>query len=142
MFNENLLYLEDTELGERLSHHGLRILYNPEALGYHLHELKEADYLAIAPRLGTALARWYRAAPDRLDTLGSLGLPEGMSAKRRLRLRFAETFVDPLAKAPLRVAARAFAERNDGLAMTFYRKLFEIERRAALREELVRTASR
>ena len=42
LFNENLVIggadgHEDVELGCRLAKHGLRILYNPKALGYHFH---------------------------------------------------------------------------------------------------------
>ena len=60
LFEESMRYHEDLELSERLSHHGLRLIYNPQALGYHCHYLQEKEYLNVAKREGNSLAKWYK----------------------------------------------------------------------------------
>ncbi len=87
MFEERIRYHEDLELGERLSHHGLRVVYEAEALGYHDHELKENELLRIAQREAHALVIWAQLAPHLRSTLGSMGYEPGMSVAQRIRVR-------------------------------------------------------
>ena len=85
MFEERIRYHEDLELGERLSHHGLQVVYRPQALGYHDHDLTEEEYHAVAAREAQALVVWARIAPDRRQVLGSLGFLPAMSLGQRIR---------------------------------------------------------
>lgn len=138
LFDESLGYLEDTDLGERLSHCGLRLRYNPAALGYHLHHLEEEDYLAIAERAGIAVARWYRRAPDKAPQLAAVGLRVGLSLHKRLRTQLAELLVDRFALPALIWAARAAAPRHEGTALALYRKVYQSTKRIAMRAEFAR----
>lgn len=133
LFDEDLRWHEDIELGERLAPHGLRLLYCPEALGYHHHLLTEADYLRIASKEGQALALWHlknrRAGrPDNAVV--------GPALRPALRHRVADLALTrrtlPLALS----AARYLAPRRPALAQAVYAKVFQRLKRTALRETL------
>ena len=140
-FDERLRWHEDIELGQRLVPHGLRLLYAPEALGYHWHSLDEAQFLRIAEREGTALALWWKKAPDLAPVLGALGMvgPEALPPALRHRLGDAAfaTFGDTAA---LRLAEQV-SPVAPGLSRAIWRKVFQFRKRRAIREELSRVAS-
>ncbi len=84
-FEEGIRYHEDLELSERLSHHGLRVLYRPAALGYHDHFLTEDEFLAVARREARALAAWARKAPHLTPVLAEFGFEPGLPTGRRVK---------------------------------------------------------
>lgn len=65
-FDEELARLaqEDIEIGYRCSMKGLRILYNPQALGYHYCDLMLAGYLRMCQRYGRSLAVIHNKYPE------------------------------------------------------------------------------
>ena len=137
-FETRLRYHEDLEFGARLDDHGLRVFYDPEAIGYHYHRLDEAGYLAMARRDGTALAQWYRLAPERTKQLALLRCAPAMTARDRWRLRSADLLLSRWTMPVLRWVARAAAARSQTVALACYRKLYQRIRRQAVQEELCR----
>jgi glycosyltransferase involved in cell wall biosynthesis len=135
-FDESLFPHEDLELGWRLQGIGLRVRFNPRALGFHFHELREEDYLRMALRDGRSLARWYLAAPELLPELTALGLsgppPLTLTPKQRaadLALRtITPDFVLRLARAAVVLGPRA--------ARAMYRRVYQFHRRRAIAQEL------
>lgn len=138
LFNENLRYHEDIELSARLAPHGLRLLHRPEALGHHLHHLTERDYLGVAGRDGEALARWYLESPHLESELAEAGFHPALPFRRRVRYWIADALINPLTRPLVLAAARAAARRRQDLALALYRKLFQAEKRRAIRSELAR----
>ena len=63
-FDEELPIFEDTELGYRLSHRGLRLRYDPEALAYHLRSETPERTERRMEEVGAAAALLYRKHPD------------------------------------------------------------------------------
>ncbi|KFI32724.1 glycosyl transferase [Haematobacter missouriensis] len=140
-FDETLRWHEDIELGQRLAPHGLRLLYAPEALGYHWHSLDETQFLRIAEREGTALALWWKKAPDLAPVLGALGMvgPEALPPAFRHRLGDA-AFASFGDAAALRLAEQV-SPLAPGLSRAIWRKVFQFRKRRAIRDELSRVAS-
>ena len=89
LFEEGIRYHEDLELSERLSHHGLRVVYRPAALGYHDHFMTEEEFLAVAQREARALAVWARKAPRLIPVLAEFGFEPALPASRRMKHRIA-----------------------------------------------------
>ena len=80
-FDEGLpLYGEDTELGYRLQHHGVRLRYRPQAVVYHHQPLELRSYLRRQRRAG-------RAAVQILDRHPELRTALGVDAVADVRLR-------------------------------------------------------
>lgn len=131
-FDSALRWHEDIELGERMHRHGLRLLYRPEALGYHWHLLDERQLLRIAEREGEALVRWWRRRPDLLETLQGLGLSGPAPLHRPLRHSLADAaFAVTGERLPLRVAEAA-APVSPRLARMIWRKVFQTRKRRAI----------
>ena len=55
---------EDLDVGRRLSEHGFRLLYNPAALGEHLHPTDIHEWRARMAATASAERRWVAAYPD------------------------------------------------------------------------------
>ncbi len=136
VFNEGLRWHEDIELGERLTHHGLRVLYHPEALAHHLHMLDEASYLRIADREGHSLAQWYARRPDLLRELHALGLSAASLGTRDRRHAIADLAITRRTFPLWCAAGRALAPVAPETARTIYRKLFQWRKRRAIEAEL------
>jgi len=136
LFEEGIRYHEDVELAERLSHHGLRVVYNPDALGYHYHYLEEAEYLGVGRREGTALAKWYRKAPHLGAELASIGFPGTASRMRRFKYFLADCLINPVTRPLILKLARSLADSHEKIARALYRKLFQSLKREGVRDEL------
>lgn len=136
LFEERLRYHEDLELGERLSHLGLRVIYRPEALGHHDHFLTEEEFFAVAAREGQALAVWSRIAPQLGPVLGSLGFEPAQPRARRIRHRLVELVINRATLPAWRWVARHCPSALEGLALVVYDKSYQCVRRASLRREL------
>jgi GT2 family glycosyltransferase len=134
LFDESLRWHEDIELGERLVPHGLRLLYCPQALGYHHHLLTEADYLKIAAREGRSLVQWQarrRAA----------GVPENAILRQALhpawRHRMADIALNRWTLGPALTVARTLAPLTPRGAQLLYARIFQrLKRQAVSREHL------
>jgi GT2 family glycosyltransferase len=132
LFDTTIRWHEDIELGQRLRHHGLRVLYNPAALAFHLHHLSVDDLMRIGEKEGQALARWYRRQPALLETLVGLGLRTRAFPARSLRYAFADALVNERTLgAWLRLAAVAH-RLSPSVAHRIYRAAFSSRKRAAI----------
>jgi GT2 family glycosyltransferase len=85
LFEEGIRYHEDVELSERLSHHGLRVIYRPAALGYHYHFLTEDEFFAVARREARALSIWARKSPHLVPALAEFGFEPALPAAQRAK---------------------------------------------------------
>lgn len=135
LFQEGLFPHEDLELGERLSHRGLRVLYRPGAKAHHHHALDAEAFLRSARKDGRALAIWYRKSPHLHDELTRLGLQGAPPLRSSWKNRLAERTITTLGVPALaRVAARTRAV--EPVARFLYRRLYQQVRREAIAEEL------
>ena len=135
-FEERIRYHEDLELGERLSHHGLRVMYRPEALGYHDHFLTEEEFFSIAGREAQALATWARIAPRLAGSLGELGYEPALPFRRRLKHHLLGMAVNRATIPFWRNVARNCPARFDAFAVRLYFHLYQCVKRAHLRREV------
>jgi len=135
-FEERIRYHEDLELAERLSHHGLRIIYAREALGYHHHLLTEEEFLAIAAREARALAVWAQISPRVRPTLAELGFePELPLASRAKHHVLTIAFNTPMLPLWRRIA-RGCPPQLNKISLRIYNQMYQSVRRRALRQEL------
>lgn len=133
-FEERIRYHEDLELGERLSHHGLRVIYCPEALGYHDHFLAEDEFLRIAAREANALAVWARKAPHVAPLLAALGFEPAMPLNRKVRHRLRAIAVNQATIPLWRLVARSCPPALRFLSLAIYGTIY----RAVMRSHLLR----
>lgn len=136
LFEESLRYHEDVELGERLSHHGLRIFYQPTALGYHLHFQGERDYLNVAQKEGIALARWFRKAPHLVKELSRIDCHLAPSPRKRVKYLLADLAINALTLSTWIMLARILQGYNEPMALTLYQKIYQAIKRRHIRMEL------
>ena len=137
LFEENIRYHEDLELSERLSRHGLTVIYNPKALGYHYHHLLEQEYLSVAQREGKALAVWYRKSPQLRDKLASIGFYLALPFSKRLRYYVGDLLFNDLSIPGFLLLARFLSKHSEKTALIIYRKVFQALKRKAIRHELL-----
>ncbi len=135
-FDPKLDWHEDIELGERLARRGMRLFYEPGALGYHHHLLDEAAYLRIAEREGAALVLWYRKRPDLAEDLARLGLvgPPPFAADPRHRI--ADLAMPPALLPGWQAAARSLTKLSPEAGRTIWRRLFQRRKRMAIARAL------
>lgn len=136
-FEERIRYHEDLELAERLSHHGLRVLYRPEALGYHDHYLTEEEFFSIAAREARALATWARISPQLRGTLAEFGYEPAVPAGRRLRHRVLGLVMNRATIPFWRNVARRCPAPLEAFSLRLYLHLYQCEKRAHLEREAV-----
>ena len=136
LFDEELRYHDDVELGERLSHHGLTIIYNSKALGYHHHYLDEQEYLRLAQHEGKQLAVWYRKSPHLKNELTAAGIYVNAPFPKRLRCMLGDLVVNQFTIPEFLRAARFLAGRNESSALFIYNKIYQSLKRRAIRREL------
>lgn len=123
-FDEGLRYHEDLELAERLDRIGLKVLYCPEALGYHDHLITEAEYFRVAEREALALVKWSRKAGHLLSELGALGFEPGMRGRARLKSRAFGLIVNKATWGFWTRAARACPEAWNRFALAVYSRVY------------------
>lgn len=135
-FDPALTWHEDIELGERLARRGMRLFYEPAALGYHHHLLDAAAYLRIAEREGAALVTWYRKRPDLAPDLARLGLvgPKPFGAEPRHRL--ADLAMPPALLPGWEAAARSLTRLSPEAGRKVWRRLFQRRKRMAIARAL------
>jgi len=138
LFEELIRYNDDVELSERLSHHGLRVIYNPYALGYHYHCLQEKEYLNVAKREGNALAKWYKKSPHLKSELASMGFYPYMDTAKRIQYFFADLIINRLTIPFFLKIARKISTTREDIALAIYKKLFQALKREAIRHELAK----
>ncbi|HEX4781044.1 MAG TPA: glycosyltransferase [Usitatibacter sp.] len=136
-FEERIRYHEDLELAERLSHHGLRVIYRPEALGYHDHYLTEEEFFSIAGREARALAQWARIAPQVAPQLGEFGYEPVLPLARRAKHRLLEIAINRATIPFWRRVARDCPARFEALAQRLYLAIYQCVKRGYLRRETV-----
>ncbi|MBN2190240.1 MAG: glycosyltransferase family 2 protein [Candidatus Aureabacteria bacterium] len=135
-FDTGLNWHEDLELSERLSHHNLRVIYNPAALGYHNHNLDEGQFLNIAKKEGKALAIWYKKSPHLKETLASIGFYPGLPFYKRIKYIFADIIMNSYSIPVFLPLARSLQTKHPRQALALYRKIFQSIKRKSIRDEL------
>lgn len=71
LFDEALRYLEDTEMGYRASQHGMRIIYDAQAIGCHCHDMTVPEFLRLNWNYGSTLATLHKRHPNLQAELAS-----------------------------------------------------------------------
>jgi glycosyltransferase involved in cell wall biosynthesis len=135
-FDAQLRYYEDVELGERLSHQGLRILYRPQILAYHYHFLDENNFLGYGPFHAKALVEWYKKTPHLKKELAMYGFYPAEPVSRRVRYFFDELIVNRFTIPFWKKVARALAAKHERLALSIYKRIFLSLSRKTIREVL------
>ncbi len=135
-FDTGLNWHEDLELSERLSHHNLRVIYNPDALGYHYHNLDETQFLNIAEKEGKALAIWHKKSPHLKKTLASIGFYPGLPFYNRIKYIFADIIMNKYSISLFIPLARSLQGKHPHQATALYRKIFQSIKRESIRDEL------
>jgi glycosyltransferase involved in cell wall biosynthesis len=135
LFEERIRYHEDLELGERLSHSGLRVVYRPEALGYHDHLLVEDEFIGIAVREAKALALWAKKAPHLAPWLAMLGFEPAMSRRRRFKHQLRAIAVNRTTIPFWRLVARRCPSRLLSLSLSIYATIYHVVMRSHLLRE-------
>jgi len=135
-FEEKMRYHEDLELSQRLSSYGLRVIYNPKALGYHYHCLQEDEYFNIACREGTSLAVWYKKSPFLRKELATVGFYPVLSALKKLKYIIVDLVVNSATFPFLLFLARYFSKTHEKMAVALYKKIFQSLKRKAIKDEL------
>ena len=135
MFEERIRYHEDLELALRLSAHGLRVVYRPQALGYHDHFLAEEEFLAIAAREARALCAWHRFAPAMRPQLAKLGFEPALPRAQQLRHRAIDALINGWTMPLWSWLARHCPQPLDRVSLAIYSQMYQSRKRAVLREE-------
>lgn len=135
-FDEQLRWHEDRELGERLSRHGMTLLYRPEILGYHLHHLTERDYMGRAEMDGVELVRWFRKSPHLEPELRRFGLFGPHPLTRDPRHRLGDVLLNDMAFPVVHSVARRLARLSPGGAAALYRRLYRRRMRGGIARAL------
>ena len=136
IFEEDIRYHEDVELSERLSRYGFKIIYNPQALGYHYHHLKEEEYLNVAKKDGTALAKWYKKSPHLKKELAMLDFPLFVPFYKKLRYLIGDLLFCKKTRPIFIKIARLCQKRFENISLFLYRKLYQSIKRESIKEEL------
>ncbi|MEA3400851.1 MAG: glycosyltransferase family 2 protein [Armatimonadota bacterium] len=85
-FDEGFEYgWEDTDLGLRAEEAGVRILYAPEAVAYHHHEIDPGSYCRRQAAVGRSAAHFAQKHPDRPEVVGLNRLPRPWSPRWLLK---------------------------------------------------------
>ncbi len=140
LFEESMRYHEDTELAERLTQHGLKLIYNQDALGYHYHYFTEAEMLGVAKREAISLVVWYRKSPHLGEALASLGFPPTSPLKIKLRYLAGDILFHKLFLPLWLKLARRYASENEKIALKIYPKIYQSIKRRTIREEMRKSA--
>ena len=136
LFDEKLRYHEDVELSLRLAPHGLRIIYDPLAVGYHDHFLKEEEFLGAAQRAGKAMAMWYKKAPHLKADLYPLGFYPAAPLAGRIKYFLGDVVVNPWTIPLCLSLARSLVKNNEKPALFLYQKIASALLRKAIRDEM------
>ena len=137
LFEESIRYHEDVELSERLSHFGLKIIYNPEALGYHDHYLQEHEYLNVAKKDGIALAKWYKKSPHLKKQLSLVDFQLTVPFTKKMKYIIGDILINRATRPAIIRTARLFSRSWEGLSLFLYRKIYQSIKRESVRQELL-----
>jgi GT2 family glycosyltransferase len=138
LFEEQIRYHEDIELAARLSRFGLKVMFNPEAVGYHYHLLTEEEYLKMARKDGEALAAWYRKSPHQAYELSLAGLHLTAPLLKKVKYFIGDLAVNAATIPLLLKAARYFARSHQTVSLLLYTKIYQSLKRSTVRKEMRR----
>ncbi len=136
LFDEDIPYGEDVELGARLDRYGLRIFYSPRALGYHRHFLTESEYLNIARKEGLGLATWFLKRPSDAKYLKALSFPFFLSKAKRFKYELGNVLFDRKLRPFWLKVARRVLDKYEPLGLEIYKKLYQAIKRETIYEFL------
>src|SRR5262249_25242991 len=136
LFEEKMRYHEDLELSERLSHYGLRVLYNAAALGYHEHYLTEAEFLAVARREARSLVVWTNKSPELVPLLAEFGFEPAMSSGARRKALLRSILFNSVTIPVWCAMARRGPDFLERVALRIYLQVYQSVKSACLRQEM------
>lgn len=139
-FEERLRWHEDIELGERLARLDMVLHYRPQALGYHLHFLTEADYLKIAAREGESLVLWAEKRPDLMAKFEEIGLTGPYPFKRETRHKVADALMPEWSMTLWIWLARLVVGLDEGAGQKLYARIFQRLKRIAVARTFARNS--
>lgn len=140
-FEERMRYHEDLELSERLSHFGLRVRYEPSALGYHYHFLTPEEFLGVARREAHALWVWARKSPQLVPLLAEFGFEPALSPRQRLKNVLRSWAVNSKTLPLWRSIAAGCPTVLEPLAQKLYLQMYQSVKRSHLLQLLEGAAS-
>jgi glycosyltransferase involved in cell wall biosynthesis len=132
IFDPALRWHDDIELAERLSHHGLRIIYRPEALGFHLHYLSVDEFLRNGERDGRGLVAWYRRRPESRETLLKFGLRTRSFPAFSLRYAIADALINKYTRGGWLRFASLIGRVSESTSRRIYSAVFQATKRSAI----------
>ena len=136
LFDENLRNLEDVELGERLSHHGLKIIYDSEIVGCHYHYLEEEEFFRLARSYPKALVAWYKKSPHLKKKLAHFGFFLAAPLADRIKYFLIALSINRITLPFLINMARYFSGKHVGIAISIYQKIYISLSMKAMKNEL------
>ncbi|MBD3291400.1 MAG: glycosyltransferase, partial [Armatimonadia bacterium] len=129
-FDEGFSYgWEDTDLGLRAAETGVRLLYAPEAVAYHHHEIGPPSYCARQSAVGCSAVHFLRKHPDHPEVVGADRMPRPWTARWLLKAALFNRVLSPawllVARGLAGVGAKSAAEAvySQVLAACFYRSM-------------------
>ena len=127
---------EDVELGYRLHRHGVRLVYDPDAVVYHLHAVRLPEMLDTQLANGEAAARAVTKHPELALAAGVPGLRASQGVARRFyRAALDYYFVAGLRRGLERRFDGEWAERLDELVERYPGYVSGVERQLHEAEE-------
>lgn len=130
-FETSIRYHEDLEFSQRLIRFGLEVIYHPQALGYHNHDLTDRELFAVAKREAEALVRWGKLRPNCLPELAQFGYQAAPSYSTRIKYLIAYAIINPVTQPLWLTLARTCPGR---IARPIYDRLYRYELRQALKD--------
>ncbi len=129
-FDDSFSYgWEDTDLGLRAVNVGVPIIYAPDALGYHHHDVTPTSYCRRQAAVGASSVRFLRKHPDHGQVVGAAKMPRPCTARWLVKGALFNRFLNPLWVQIARMLSAAGARRtaellySQVLAGCFYRSM-------------------
>jgi glycosyltransferase involved in cell wall biosynthesis len=132
IFDPALRWHDDKELAERLSHHGLRVIYQPAALAFHWHYLSVEEFLRNGEKDGRGLVTWYRRRPESRETLVKFGLRTRSFPEFSLRYAIADALINKYTRAGWLWFASLMAGLSKSASLRIYSAVFQAQKRGAI----------
>ncbi len=138
LFDEDIKYSDDVELGARLGFHGIKIIFCRNSVAYHRHFLTESEYLNIAVKEGKGLSVWFCKKGFMKKQLRELNFPLLMPFHVKIRYFIGDIIFSDVLRPLWIELARRFLKRNERIALEIYKKCYQAIKRETIKKELIR----
>ncbi len=138
LFDEDIKYSDDVELGARLGFHGIKIIFCRNSIAYHKHFLTESEYLNIAVKEGKGLAVWFCKKNYMKRQLQELNFPLLMPPRIKARYFIGDMIFSNILRSFWIELARRFLTKNEKIALEIYKKCYQAIKRETIKKELIR----